>query len=160
MYKSASGMQLAEATMKAYLLASVSYKDGRAPSELDSTYRDFQKRDASYATMADELRQLQIGDSGTDHPIVIGTAETPPGRTGQGIFSATGSSGVDNKVLQTMIHAEPRAAGARMPPPPRRNLRGVIEAGATPTASEEPSSRAAPRPRSPCARGALDALGP
>ncbi|KAH8062954.1 hypothetical protein JL721_8569 [Aureococcus anophagefferens] len=97
MDKSASGEKLAEATLKAYLLASISHKSGRGPEELDSTYRDFQKRDASYATMADELRQLQIGDSGTEHPIVIANPETPAGQTGQGIFSATGSSDVNNK---------------------------------------------------------------
>ncbi|EGB04050.1 hypothetical protein AURANDRAFT_67526 [Aureococcus anophagefferens] len=79
MYKSASGEKLAEATLKAYLLASISHKSGRGPEELDSTYRDFQKRDASYATMADELRQLQIGDSGTEHPIQIAAPATGGG---------------------------------------------------------------------------------
>ncbi|KAH8055875.1 hypothetical protein JL720_14265 [Aureococcus anophagefferens] len=59
--------------------------------------------------MADELRQLQIGDSGTEHPIVIANPETPAGQTGQGIFSATGSSDVNNKVLQTMIQTQIQA---------------------------------------------------
>ncbi|KAH8066239.1 hypothetical protein JL722_656 [Aureococcus anophagefferens] len=77
--------------------------------DMYNTYRDFQKRDASYATMADELRQLQIGDSGTEHPIVIANPETPAGQTGQGIFSATGSSDVNNKVLQTMIQTQIQA---------------------------------------------------
>ncbi|KAH8045269.1 hypothetical protein JL720_16756 [Aureococcus anophagefferens] len=58
--------------------------------------------------MADELRQLQIGDSGTEHPIVIANPETPAGQTGR-IFSATGSSDANNKVLQTMIQTQIQA---------------------------------------------------